>query len=323
MTNKRTVDYLLDFANEGVRLIGGYATVIVPLILVPLAPVAVIVSLLYTSILTDIPAWIFGYIPLRLLICAAIAIGLEGFALICLIVSSRAEEWNLSKEVDEPRLNQSVGRWALTAYIILGMSMVVVGEILPHYEIFQSAQIARWTLLGFFLLAPFGHWLFSTEAAIRRLEARRRERQEQTEATEDRALTRAKEELGLKERQAALEIQLSQAEAQRLQAEAEREKQQAAVIRAEARKAAGARGQGPGAGKPKRQSNRKSPELDRLLEAVHQQAGLEPFSQGQVQEWTGRGKTSVYALLGYGEEAGKVEQVGRGVYVYRNGAKSP
>jgi hypothetical protein len=313
---RKPVDTLLDFANESVRLIGGYAVVIVPLALIPLAPISVITLLLYTSILTDIPAWAFTYIPLRLLICAAIAIGLEGFALICLIVSSRAEEWNLSKEPDEPRLNQSAGRWALAAYIILGMGMVVVGEILPHYEVFQSAQIARWTLLGFFLLAPFGHWLFSTEAAIRRLETRRRERQEQAEATEDRGLARAKEELELKERQAALEIQLAQAEAQRLQAEAQQQKQQAAVIRAEARKEAGITT--VRAGKKKRQP-RTSPEFDRLLEAVHEQAGFEPFGQGQVQEWTGRGKTSVYALLGYGEEVGRVEQVGRGVYVYRNG----
>lgn len=98
----------------------------------------------------------------------------------------------------------------------------------------------------------------------------------------------------------------------------------AAVIRAETRKEAGtgARGRRPEASKSRRPS-RHSPEFDRLLEAVHQQAGFEPFSQGQVQEWTGRGKTSVYALLGYGEEAGRVEQVSRGVYVYRNGAKSP
>lgn len=316
MTTKNTVDTLLNFATEAVRLIGGYAVIIVPLALIPLAPISVITLLLYTSILTDIPAWIFTYIPLRLLICAAIAIGLEGFALICLIVSSRAEEWNLSKEADEPRLNQSVGRWALAAYIILGMAMVVVGEILPHYDVFQSAQIARWTLLGFFLLAPFGHWLFSTEAAIRRLEARRRERQEQTEATEDRAIARAKEELELKERQTALEIQRTQAEAQRLQAEAQRQKQQAAVIRAEVRKAAGVTIR---ASKPKQRSLRQSPEFDRLLETVHQQAGFEPFSQGQVQEWTGRGKTSAYALLGYGEETGRVQQVSRGQYVYRNG----
>lgn len=239
--------------------------------------------------------------------------------MICLITSSRAEEWNLSKEPGEPRLNQAVGRWALAAYIILGMAMVIVGEILPHYEVFQSTQVARWTLLGFFLLAPFGHWIFSTEAAIRRLEARRVEQRLLVDTTEAQALTRAKEELELRERQAALEIQTKEAEVRRLQAEAEREKQQAAVIRAEARKEAGPGAGGRGPGTRGRQKGH-SPEFDRLLQVIHQQAGEQPFGQGDVQEWTGRAKTSAYALLGYGEEVGRIEQVGRGQYVYRNGA---
>ncbi len=92
---------------------------------------------------------------------------------------------------------------------------------------------------------------------------------------------------------------------------------EAAVIRAEARKAAGTVVKMVKT-KPRRQA-RRSPEFDRLLEAVHEQAGFEPFGQADVQEWTGRGKTSVYALLGYGEEAGRIEQVSRGRYVYRNG----
>lgn len=313
---KSTVDTLLNFATEAVRLIGGYAVIIVPLALIPLAPISVITLLLYGRILTDIPAWV-NLLPLRALICLAIAIGLEGFAMICLIVSSRAEEWNLSKEADEPRLNQHVGRWALAAYIILGMGMVIVGEILPHYEVFQSTQIARWTLLGFFLLAPFGHWIFSTEAAIRRLEARRLERQERADVAGAQALARAKEELALRERLAAMEIHLKEAEVQRLQAEAQQQKQQAAVIRAETRKESGAGGRRPGV-KVKRQPGQ-SLELERLLGVIHRQAGPEPFGQAQVQEWTGRGKTSAYALLGYGEEVGRIEQVGRGQYRYLNG----
>lgn len=317
MTAKNIVDALLNLATEAVRLIGGYAVIIVPLGLIPLAPISVITLLLYTTILTDIPAWA-NSLPLRMLICLAIAVGLEGFAMICLITSSRAEEWNLTKEPGEPRLNQAVGRWALAAYIILGMAMVIVGEILPHYEVFQSTQIARWTLLGFFLLAPFGHWIFSTEAAIRRLEARRVERRSLTEAAGAQALTRAREELELRERQVALEIHLKEAEVQRLQAETEREKQQAAVIRAEVRKEAGAgvRGQGPGT---RDKQKGRSLEFDRMLQVIHQQAGEQPFGQGDVQEWTGRAKTSAYALLGYGEEVGRIEQVGRGQYVYRNG----
>lgn len=64
---------------------------------------------------------------------------------------------------------------------------------------------------------------------------------------------------------------------------------------------------------------RSNSEFDQLLTVIHQQAGPEPFGQADVQRWTERGKTSAYALLGYGEEVGRIEQVGRGQYVYRNG----
>lgn len=65
----------------------------------------------------------------------------------------------------------------------------------------------------------------------------------------------------------------------------------------------------------------KNPKFDEALSVIAARAEGEQFGQGHVQDWTGLKKTSAYALLGYGEELGQVEQVSRGVYRYRNGVE--
>lgn len=235
---QNTVDFLLDLAGELVRLIGGYAVLLSP-VMIPLAPVSIITLMLYTRILSPISEW-----WLRLGISVLVGFSLESFALACLIVSRRAEEFNRTREPAEPAMNQAAGKWALAAYIILGMSMVIVGEILPNYQWLRDVQIARWTLLGFFLLAPFGHWIFSTEATIRRLEARRRERKAEAKADREANLGLTEHETRLREREAELEerkakaqASIIQAQADQQRAEAEAIKQRAALARAETRKA--------------------------------------------------------------------------------------
>lgn len=237
LTAAAVVDFLLNLGNEAVRLIGGYTVILSPAT-IPLAPVSIITLLLYNTILSPIADW-----RLRLLISLLIGLALESFALACLIVSRHAEEFNLTREPGEPEMNQGAGKWALAAYIILGISMVIVGEILPHYQWLEDAQIARWTLLGFFGLAPFGHWIFATEHNIRRLEARRKQRQAEAQALRESDLRQAEQETVRREREAAIREREAQADAIRAraraeehQAEAEIIKRQAALVRAEARK---------------------------------------------------------------------------------------
>lgn len=69
-----------------------------------------------------------------------------------------------------------------------------------------------------------------------------------------------------------------------------------------------------------------SPEFNELLDIVHEhsqlaieQSGTSNFGQADVQEWTGKKRTTAYAVLSYGEQTGVIQRVGRGKYVWRNG----
>jgi hypothetical protein len=312
------VDFLLNLGNELVRLMGGYAVILSP-VMIPLAPVSIITLMLYGSILTAITeAW------LRLAVSLLVGLALESFALACLIVSQHAERFNLTKEKEEPRLNQDVGGYALAAYIILGMGMVIVGEILPHYEWVQDAQIARWTLLGFFLLAPFGHWVFATEHNIRRLEARRRERKAEAQANRENDLKLAEQEAALRERETQARERESQAQAVIIQAQAEAGraeaeiiKQRAALARAEAKREQAERS----VITPERSlkvpelNHEREEQLSRLLEHSRH----EPFGPADGMERAGLSRKQFYSLMEYAQGRGYIEHVGRGQYIYTNG----
>lgn len=64
----------------------------------------------------------------------------------------------------------------------------------------------------------------------------------------------------------------------------------------------------------------RSPELDGLLATVAEHSGASVFGQADVQEWTGRKRTTAYQVIGYGEQSGDVQRVGRGKYKFVNGA---
>jgi len=326
LTAAAAVDFLLNLGNEAVRLIGGYAVILSPAT-IPLAPVSIITLLLYNTILLPIADW-----RLRLLISFLIGLALESFALACLIVSRHAEEFNLTREPDEPEMNQGAGRWALAAYIVLGISMVIVGEILPHYQWLEDAQIARWTLLGFFGLAPFGHWIFATEHNIRRLEARRKLSRIEAQAGRESDLRLAEQETARREREAAIREREAQAEAiasraraaeieaqaRERQAEAEIIRRQAALVRAEARK--------------EQQVERSGKELDRsrIIPEPNQEREAQlaqvlgsdrhvPFSVLEAMERADLTRKQFYNLMEYAQGRGYVERIGRGQYIYRNG----
>ncbi len=314
------VDFLLNLGNEAVRLIGGYAVILSPAT-IPLAPVSIITLLLYNTILVPIADW-----RLRLLISLMIGLALESFALACLIVSRHAEEFNLTREPGEPEMNQGAGKWALGAYIILGISMVIVGEILPHYQWLEDAQIARWTLLGFFGLAPFGHWIFATEHNIRRLEARRKQRQVEAQALRESDLRQAEQETVRREREAAIREREAQADAIRAraraeehQAEAEIIKRQAALVRAEIRKEQGVERSGQAVEHP-----RIVPELNQereeQLARVLGSGRHEPFGPPEAMERADLTRKQFYNLMEYAQGRGYVERIGRGQYIYRNGS---
>lgn len=84
---------------------------------------------------------------------------------------------------------------------------------------------------------------------------------------------------------------------------------------------------------PERPTNKtqvfeRSAEFDGLLAIVVErsqlaveQSGKSDFGQANVQEWTGRKRTTAYAVLSYGEQTGVIQRVGRGRYVCLNGAK--
>jgi hypothetical protein len=65
-----------------------------------------------------------------------------------------------------------------------------------------------------------------------------------------------------------------------------------------------------------------SPEFDELLQKVierFEHSDGDPFGWETVQDWTGRKRTTAYAVLNYGQQSGVVQQVGRGKYVCANG----
>jgi len=66
----------------------------------------------------------------------------------------------------------------------------------------------------------------------------------------------------------------------------------------------------------------RSPELDELIQIVtdeFERSEMSNFGQANVQEWTGRKRTTAYQVLNYGQEAGAIEQVGRNKYICPNG----
>jgi hypothetical protein len=69
----------------------------------------------------------------------------------------------------------------------------------------------------------------------------------------------------------------------------------------------------------------RSAEFDELLTVIHErsaQSGQVRFGQADVQRWTGRKRTTAYAVLTYGRQLGLVRQLGRGTYTYKNGVKA-
>lgn len=68
----------------------------------------------------------------------------------------------------------------------------------------------------------------------------------------------------------------------------------------------------------------RSPEFDELIRTVAEQferSAMSSFGQANVQEWTGQKRTTAYKLLGYGQNTGVIEQVGRGKFICVNGRK--
>lgn len=58
---------------------------------------------------------------------------------------------------------------------------------------------------------------------------------------------------------------------------------------------------------------------DEFLEIVRERSGGQAFGELDVLRWTRLGKTSIYKCLSFGVNNGKLERVGRGMYVYING----
>jgi len=65
-------------------------------------------------------------------------------------------------------------------------------------------------------------------------------------------------------------------------------------------------------------TNERSPDFDELLATVHElskYSDVSEFNQANVQEWTGKKRTTAYAVLRYGEKMGVIQRVGRGKFI--------
>jgi signal transduction histidine kinase len=116
-----------------------------------------------------------------------------------------------------------------------------------------------------------------------------------------------------------------QADQSRREAEVKASKAEARAERKE-RKAERSRERPTNNGRPPKPYEH-SPEFDGLLAIVAErsrlaaeQSGTSDFGQADVQRWTGKKRTTAYQILKYGQNAGVIEQVGRGKFVCLNGA---
>ena len=84
------------------------------------APIPSAITVTYSAVSTLQMAWLWG---------ACIALALEGIGIIASYSYLQAKEWNVTKKKSEPEADESIGRNAITYYVIIAEIMIVVFEL--------------------------------------------------------------------------------------------------------------------------------------------------------------------------------------------------